>query len=327
MVRAVAAVIHWPTDWPIYALALAYLAAVAVAMPALGVGAFHQVTPGHVVLWTLHGLVGVGVALHQFSDRRLLAWLRSRLVNAIALVCLIGPFYDSFTSWKQGFYRWAAFTWDMPLHQIDVALHGRPAWEWLAPLLTPLVLSTLDWLYFLWFAVLLGTYSAVIWIAPPVLRRRFLLTTLLLWIVLGSVLAPLLASGGPCYYAPLTGQPDPYAALWPMLDGADLHARRIQAHLWTAANGTTWSHLTGISAFPSLHVAQATLIALLAWQSRHWLVRLSGVAFVIAIQMGSVVLGWHYAIDGYVSIAVTCALWDLTKNRAHRFTPPSTTGC
>ncbi len=54
---------------------------------------------------------------------------------------------------------------------------------------------------------------------------------------------------------------------------------------------------------PSDHV-----LALLGWRTH----RLLGVLFGVycgIILIGSVHLGWHYAIDGYVGIAVSYALW------------------
>src|SRR5690606_16080164 len=65
---------------------------------------------------------------------------------------------------------------------------------------------------------------------------------------------------------------------------------------------------TGISAMPSMHLAIATLNALL-------FLRLSRVAGLVTLVylattlFGSVYLGWHYAVDGYVSIVAVILLW------------------
>nr|PZN74848.1 MAG: hypothetical protein DIU57_18835 [Pseudomonadota bacterium] len=40
---------------------------------------------------------------------------------------------------------------------------------------------------------------------------------------------------------------------------------------------------SGISAMPSLHVAFATLVVLLAWQSRSPIIRAAGAAFAVSI--------------------------------------------
>jgi hypothetical protein len=67
----------------------------------------------------------------------------------------------------------------------------------------------------------------------------------------------------------------------------------------------------GISAMPSVHVAVAVLFAVLGWRTAAWLGWLfTGYACVVLI--GSVHLGWHYAVDGYVSAVVAPLIWALT---------------
>jgi TRAP-type C4-dicarboxylate transport system permease small subunit len=61
---------------------------------------------------------------------------------------------------------------------------------------------------------------------------------------------------------------------------------------------------------PSLHVALAVLYPLVGFRVNRWL----GVAFVLyafLILLGSIHLGWHYAIDGYVSAIAVIAIWKL----------------
>lgn len=298
-------------DWPVYAVAGAYVLLVAIAMPILGVGHLYYVRPLWWPLLWWHLSVGIVVAVVQIGNRRFSKWLCHRAPAGLLLWLPFTPVFHAFTSWKQGFFHWAPYVWDSRLHEVDVALHGgRPTWEWLAPILTPSMLVFVDWVYIMWFLVMMTALSAVLWIAESPLRRRFVLTKLLLWIVLGSVLAPIFASGGPCYYARLADVPDPYTPLWQLLDGSGVQAREIQGWLWSVMQEPwSWRPFTGISAMPSLHVAQATLVACFAWRSTQWSIRLAGLAYLALVQVGSVVLGWHYAIDGYVAIALTIGLW------------------
>ncbi len=59
---------------------------------------------------------------------------------------------------------------------------------------------------------------------------------------------------------------------------------------------------------PSMHLAITTINALM-------LARLNRYAGTVAclylatILLGSVFLGWHYAVDGYASIAITGLIW------------------
>jgi hypothetical protein len=41
--------------------------------------------------------------------------------------------------------------------------------------------------------------------------------------------------------------------------------------------------------------------------------------FLLGILVGSVHLGWHYALDGYVAAAAVVALWAASGPRATRF--------
>ena len=59
-----------------------------------------------------------------------------------------------------------------------------------------------------------------------------------------------------------------------------------------------------------MHVSIAVLLALGVMR----LNRVAGYAFwfyAAIIQIGSVHLGWHYAIDGYFSVIVTLFIWKL----------------
>ena len=69
---------------------------------------------------------------------------------------------------------------------------------------------------------------------------------------------------------------------------------------------------TGISAMPSMHVAIATLNALMLSSLGRWQA-VAGWAFAAIILFGSVYTGWHYAIDGYVSMLVVGVIWQKTR--------------
>jgi len=59
---------------------------------------------------------------------------------------------------------------------------------------------------------------------------------------------------------------------------------------------------------PSMHVSVATLLALLYLNLNKFFGTIM-IIYALLIQIGSVHLGWHYAVDGYISSTVTIILW------------------
>lgn len=59
---------------------------------------------------------------------------------------------------------------------------------------------------------------------------------------------------------------------------------------------------------PSMHLIVATLMTLLAWRT-HRALGIAFAAFTFIILISTVMLGWHYLIDGVAGIAVGYVLW------------------
>jgi len=70
----------------------------------------------------------------------------------------------------------------------------------------------------------------------------------------------------------------------------------------------SWVHPTHYTAMPSMHVAVVTLNALMLSHINRYVGAL-GWLYAAIILLTSVYLGWHYAIDGYVSIAGVSGIW------------------
>ena len=121
-----------------------------------------------------------------------------------------------------------------------------------------------------------------------------------------------LSSAGPVYFNKFVKGPDPFGPLFAYLDtvaeSTKLLAHISQKYLWIAYENRDLTAGVGISAMPSMHIAAGFLFFLLTLHL-HWTLRPVAGAYVVLLLIGSVHLGWHYAIDGYVSIICTYAIW------------------
>lgn len=229
-------------------------------------------------------------------------------------VLLVVLFLNLFVAVKTAIPALHPFTWDPALFRADRMLHlGHDPWRLLRPLLNaPGAVRILDVLYALWFVVVMAVLLWQCWSSERRTRCRFLLAFLLCWTVGGSVLAVIFSSAGPVYYGRVTGLPDPYRPLLHHLASMDsvhsLAALKIQRYLWESYTGAAVHSVQGISAMPSMHVSMAVLAALVGTERSRWLGGLLWV-FAAGIFVGSVLLGWHYAVDGYAAVALTLGCW------------------
>ena len=195
------------------------------------------------------------------------------------------------------------FAWDKALAHADRILHfGLAPHEWLWFVVqSPLALKMINIAYNFWFVVLITTvFTVCITRKDTKLRHQFLISFMAVWTLGGFFLATGLSSAGPCFYERL-GLGNDFHPLMQALAAADriypIWALSTQDMLWSGYTGATTGSI-GISAFPSLHVAMAVLFALYATRRS----RLAGLVmwvFAGVIMVGSIVLGWHYAVDGY----------------------------
>jgi membrane-associated phospholipid phosphatase len=88
--------------------------------------------------------------------------------------------------------------------------------------------------------------------------------------------------------------------------------QRIQDHLWELQASHRSMVGTGISAFPSLHVAIAFVASLYMIEKARWLI-LPAIFISATTLIGSVYTAYHYAIDGYFSIFVVFIIHKLLK--------------
>jgi len=228
----------------------------------------------------------------------------------------------SFSSVKAMIPDIIPFYLDPALADLDRWLHfGIDPWRLTHALLPgPWTSMAINAVYVAWAFVVWGFLLWQIVLAPDTLNRaRFLLSFAVCWVVLGSVGAVLLSSAGPCFYGNIAPGGNPFEPLMSMLYAQDaalgdvfpafgLWSLDTQELLWKvhASNATMIGN--GISAMPSMHVSMAVLMALAARRISKNLWR-AVLAFAALTMIGSVHLGWHYALDGYVSGLLTWGIW------------------
>ncbi len=236
---------------------------------------------------------------------------RERLLAALPVFVFMPVFFGVFTSLKTLIPVINPYGWDVAFAEWDRVLHGGvDPWRLLQPLLGyPLITPAINLTYNSWCLVL---YIMLLWqtfsTRNPRLRMQFLLTFVLAWIVLGTVAATALSSVGPVYFGRVTGVEDLFAPLMAYLQSVNetypVGALNAQEFLWKTYQEGGYAPGSGISAMPSLHVAMVFLFALLGWRSG-LVPGMVLTAYAVVIFVGSVHLGWHYAVDGYVGIAGT----------------------
>lgn len=230
------------------------------------------------------------------------------------------------------------YSLDIKIAELDKLLHGgHHPWQLLQPIIGfPVITMVINVFYHLWFFVMISfLYWQACGIVNARLREQFLWSFLLIWMVLGTVCAIALSSVGPCYYGNFVGGDNPFAPLMEYLRSSNerlpIWALAVQDLLYTNYLDRHTSTALGISAMPSLHVATSVLMALVGWR----ICRSVGIAlllFAFIILVGSVHLGWHYALDGYVGAIGAFAIWHLvgwqltrscqSSNSQGNFTPP-----
>ena len=233
---------------------------------------------------------------------------RDRLGRALVLLLLFVLVNRAYRALKVAIPRLHEFYADPYLVRADGMLFGTDPWRLTHALIGVRGTALIDLVYFSWFLVMLGLFA---WIAFARDRRfqvQAAATYFLVWILIGNVMAALFASVGPCYYQ-LYFHADHYAPLMAQLRQAgELRALVLQDYLYTTMGQESIG--SGISAFPSIHVAMTSLLVIAVWNrfGASWQAALA-VAFHLCILVGSVHLGWHYGVDGVASMIATAALW------------------
>ena len=242
------------------------------------------------------------------AQRRLghMPWRAAKIV----LIFLLGV--AAYSTFKTNIPNLVPHYADPWLADWDELLHDGAPWRRLHSLPHRPISAIVDFFYsIVWFGQWFGILLLVaMWEGRE--RKRYLWALAFTTLVVGTLMAVALSSVGPIFYDRFYGG-DRFAGLVGALEANDgpRSVPRFAQYLLASYQENAPAFGTGISAMPSMHVAIATLNALFLG-SRDRRLGVAGWIFVAIIQFGSVYTGWHYAIDGYVSIATVSAIWWLT---------------
>lgn len=202
--------------------------------------------------------------------------------------------------------------WDRELLELDAALHfGFSPTLFLTTLFgEPFLLRIIDIFYTRFYYLMFIGYTAVLLARlPPERKVQFAGAFVLLWIY-GSVIYLLLPSWGPAFYAT------------ELVRDALEHMPRtvaVQTVLYEELSSLVHRPLEPrvvrfgcVAAFPSLHVGVTTLFAI---ASRHLSQRWFrfNLLLIVFMVIGSIVTGYHYAVDAYAGGLLALLAWFVAK--------------
>lgn len=230
---------------------------------------------------------------------------------------LLSVFGTLFSLSKRSIPLFNDYGWDLDLIALDRAIHGgNDAWLLIQPVFgVPIITWILGISYHVWVLLIyLGSFYFIFFEKDSGLRSRYIVSYMACWTLIGLVIAAIFASVGPCFAGPILGI-DHFLPQMEYLHSVDaqyhLQVLDVQDKLLTWHRDETAALGAGIAAMPSMHVSQAFLFFLAMRHKPRWIAGVFGI-FTVLILIGSVHLAYHYAVDGYVAIALTGIIWIAT---------------
>lgn len=242
--------------------------------------------------------------------------LGARFARGAPMLLALVLFMPAFSAMKSAIPLFNAYSWDRTWIDMDYAIHGTDPWRLLNVVFGhPLITSLLSALYHLWILLI---YAGGLWFClfdkAPLLRAKYFIAYFGIWLAIGVAMATSLASVGPCFVAHFMGDhrfDEQMAYLRAANEQYPVLVLRVQDELIAWHESGSRGLGRGITAMPSMHVALAFLFFLAIRRISRQAGLIFGL-FAVVILIGSVHLAYHYAVDGYVAIAVTWLIWALS---------------
>jgi hypothetical protein len=321
---AVPALQRVPWGWAARCLALvaAYVAIGYVVSARIGLPIHwpiaHLYQQAQWIFLVTYGPLMMGCLLAMVGQKRAL-WLRWQrfvlspaffLEFAVAMI-VVNATIMVFVNLKQFIPALNERLYDSPLWRLDAWLHFG-----VDPAVTATelaarcgVLPWLDRAYLLFYPAQVAV-PLLFLVAKPLrpLRGRFFFAFCLLWMT-GGLMYVVWPTLGPVYYRAsrfVWLDQAPYAQYLQDLLMKDYVRFRADPSYYTV------KLYQGVAALPSLHVGVLALFAIAAgcwWTLAVVLWLLTAVTFI-----GSLALGWHYAIDGYAGVLLAALAWVVARH-------------
>lgn len=246
---------------------------------------------------------------HPEPTRQLLEDIRRNFKNllwAVVIYFSLALCLEAFSGIKKSIPFVVTFYADPVLIDLDRILFlGTDPWR-LSHMLLGWSTSLIVSIYNAWHFVHLGL---AIWIAfsfDEARKIQFALTIQFVWLILGGLMAMLLASVGPVMVGDFYQDESFDPLLLVLRESAPTVVATKDILIATMDDPLL---VSGISAMPSIHVAIGVLAALWLQSYRIALLTWAGWSYALAIYVGSIHLGWHYSTDGLVSAPLVVAMW------------------
>jgi hypothetical protein len=294
-----------------FALPLAIVVYAACAA-ALAPQTFEKMLGAYLVLATCVLVLGLPIVAIAVWPRSPLSSMWDLLRRRGAILVLTAVLFciglSGYTTFKLAIPDLVPFYADPFLADLDAWIHGGDPGMMLHRLVPlwaqyPIGIAYGPTWYLLWF----GLAAFVALSGNGGLQQRYFWAMALVVFLVGTVLAAALSSVGPIFYDQFYSA-DRFGPLLLSIKDSALGAHQEQVSAYLLEQGELPHVGTGISAMPSMHLAIVTLNAwMLGSLSRR--IGLLAWIYVGLILIGSVHLAWHYALDGYVSIAMVSLIW------------------